>query len=504
MPDLNEEFDSIPEGTVEEPKNNKMLHDRFDALPDVDTNKADVISKTQGIGGIFGAALLNPQVRSAVNALAPTIEGARTGFIRGATAGLLPSVEGAGSTLKEILQDPSKLKDFYDLYRKNTASTRDTMEKAESQAPIASKVGEFAGSMLPIAMGGAGLSSMGIGATKPLLSASSEGLGSLGTELARRAAQAGILTGTGAMTSSSTPITQPLQLGKEGLQAGLTGAAIGGGLNLAGLGLQTAGNSIADTFPFLAKAKTAFNLGEEGTGTVGDKAQEDLQQEARNVANDMTGAIQEQQNQLSNQYEQKAANEAMQNNAGVPVSAPPITTGSELTPLSELPPPLPKPINPLPEENGVLDSNYYNFKQGLRELGTNKPLTRPDRIYNLINQLAGDPKQSVMARDKLTKAVKFISQVNPDLADDLQNKMNQAANNLSVSTPTFKTAMNVTKGTTGAANLLGQVKYNVDNSILGSLMTSLPPSSSANAVMFNMLQNPETRSLFTGEEKEQK
>jgi hypothetical protein len=311
-----------------------------------------------------------------------------------------------------------------------------------------------------------------------LAASAKEGLMSLAQELAKRSAQAGIISGTAAATSSPITLEHPIELLSQAAQAGATGAGIAGGLNLAGLGLTGLGGALANKIPLLNKAQQAYQLGSEGTNLVGEGAQKQIQQGAMDTANDLQAELEATQKHLGSQYQNLPQQETAD-----------LINEPELTPKEQL-------IDP---NKAQLDSNYYNFHEGLRQLGGVENTQRPEQgIFSLINQLGGNARQAVAARDKLTKAVGFIKNINPDLADEMQQKIEDNANKINLSSPitSYKDLFNIGKNATGVANAIGQVKYGVDKSPIGALMTSMPPGSGSDMLLFNMLQNPSTRKLF--------
>src|ERR1700722_16533026 len=178
------------------------------------TNPEEKLSPSPG-APMFQLAQILSNLRKSNNPSAKsygeTITDVNKGILQGATAGLAPVLQGAGSALKDVINDPSKLKDLYDLYRQHQGEAQKDIEASQKRSPIATAAGEFGGSLPTVAGAATGLSKLGIGGTQSLAQASKEGLMSLAQELTKRSTQAGIISGVGAATSSPTTLEHPIE-----------------------------------------------------------------------------------------------------------------------------------------------------------------------------------------------------------------------------------------------------------------------------------------------------
>lgn len=160
---------------------------------------------------------------------------------------------------------------YSDLYKKYRDIERQKLEESSERSPIASTVGDIAGSFLPaIASGGAAFAPAA--ARMGLKQAAKLGTG----QLAKTAgAKAGLIAGEGAVQALGRSESDIEDLTNDAIDGGASALAITGGLNALGKGVK-GGSKLAsgvveklDESPFVSQAKLAFNRGLEGRGIVG-------------------------------------------------------------------------------------------------------------------------------------------------------------------------------------------------------------------------------------------
>lgn len=502
-----------------------------------------------------------------INKPSPTMEDLGTGLGHGATLGGSTAISGAIDTAKDIVNDPSEIANLYKRYKEHQKQSENQYKAAKERSPIATMVGEAGGSLLPISKLGSILSNIGLGSTSSLSSAAKEGLIPLLQEIGGRSGQAGTIAGIAGGLSSEHGLDEPKQLASDIAGPALIGGGLTAGGNLAGLGLQKAASiipGVSDAFQMGSKGinlvgpnaevnaqQNALNTAKQTAGdlntlqnSLGDQYEAvkqaasglniDLSQDIPNIeaqinalpSNNPTMDLQKQKllgflepikrqirGQMAAPYGMSTPTtyndlETLKNSFNLPYDTqldPNVATVAKGI-KQELQDKLASVSSPGMPDVSDINPKYFNLKEGLRQLNIENSPDKEKRIYSLIQQLGGNAKQKVLAQDKLQKTIQFIKQVDPQIADAMQNKLQDSAKRIELASPltSFKDLLNIKKDTAGISNIAGQVNYSVDNSPLGALMTSLPQGTKSNALLFNMLQNPTTRSLFVKEEDKAK
>jgi len=426
MADLNQQFDALPDAAVT-PQQKSDLNGQFDKLPDA-----------------------APQVPPA-NETVQTMKDFGRGIAQGATLGFADELAGLGEAGLDILKDPSKAAQAYQLYRQHQQESQTAFNAAKQRSPWAYGIGQVGGAIAPALLTAGG-------------SAEAQGATLLG-KMASSGARFGTMGALAGVGNSQNTIEQPGALLADAGKDAALGAAMGAG----GTALAAAPGYLASKFPALNKVASSFQRGAEGTNLVGEAGQMNAQQNALNEAKNLADQLQQHQLNLGQGFEQAQVEKAI--------------AGANPTSLSK---------------------DYYNFHEGLRQMNLENAVNPSEKLHTIMNQMAGSPRQQVVTQDKVNAALQFIKQSNPELADSMGKTLQSAAKDIQIAKsaqmPTdLKSLLDIKGNTMALSNLAGQVKYGVDNSVLGKLMTTAPKNTGANMLLFNMLQNPTTRELFHDE-----
>lgn len=196
------------------------------------------------------------------------------GGLKSMSGNFLDEIAGGGATALDVLKDPEKLDKWREIYRQHQQEASKYLKDVETQSPVASKVGEVggfvlpalltAGASLPATAAQGGLRAIGKQALVPYMAKQGLKTGALG-------ALTGAIQQTGASEHNLDNSEEAQKLAGDaiggaiggGLVGGTLGAGLAGVSNLVGKGLNAFDASLPN-HPFLRQLMQSRDLGKAG------------------------------------------------------------------------------------------------------------------------------------------------------------------------------------------------------------------------------------------------
>lgn len=209
-----------------------------------------------------------------VNTVGAPALAATLGGLKSMSGNFLDEIAGGGATALDVLKDPEKLDKWREIYRQHQQEASKYLKDVEAQSPVASKVGEVggfvlpalltAGASLPATAAQGGLRAIGKQALLPYMAKQGLKTGALG-------ALTGAIQQTGASEHNLDSSEEAQKLAGDAIGGaiggGLVGGTLGAGLagvgNLVGKGLNAFDASLPN-HPFLRQLMQSRDMGKAG------------------------------------------------------------------------------------------------------------------------------------------------------------------------------------------------------------------------------------------------